>query len=244
MEKTSHVLNDILKITFFFLIPIICIILLLLLANTAYKSVVNNIQKMKDDKIDLKSISHKNIFVAERIIDLLFSVIYMFFICSWLFPIIGILIKLESGGPILYKCTIIGRKNKPIVIYRFNDTYMPKNFDKDMRDSLRLTKIGYFLRKSQLVSLPCIFNVFFGQMTIVGVDYRTMQTKYARNIELVRNNKPAMISLYSVISPDYKYDFEEAIQYDFYYVNNKSLALKAKIFLASVVVTYGLVSES
>jgi putative colanic acid biosynthesis UDP-glucose lipid carrier transferase len=108
--------------------------------------------------------------IRKRIFDLIISSIVIVFVLSWLYPIIALLIKLDSKGPVLFKQLRSGRKNVSFTCLKFrtmipNDIQDTKQAEKH---DYRFTRIGKFLRKSNLDELPQFFNVFFGQMSVIG----------------------------------------------------------------------------
>lgn len=109
-------------------------------------------------------------YITKRIADIIISGLVIIFILSWLIPVIGILIKLESKGPVFFKQLRSGRDNQPFLCLKFRS--MRVNADSDrkqatLKDS-RITKIGAFLRKTSLDEFPQFWNVFIGDMSIVG----------------------------------------------------------------------------
>ncbi|MGK6351551.1 undecaprenyl-phosphate glucose phosphotransferase [Parapedobacter sp. DT-150] len=106
----------------------------------------------------------------KRVFDLAFSAAVILFVLSWLYPIIALLIRLESRGPILFKQLRSGRDNKPFLCYKFRSMRVNSDSDKVQatRDDNRITRIGRFLRKTSLDELPQFFNVWQGHMSVVG----------------------------------------------------------------------------
>jgi putative colanic acid biosysnthesis UDP-glucose lipid carrier transferase len=106
----------------------------------------------------------------KRLFDILFSLFIILFVFSWLFPILAILIKTGSKGPIFFIQVRSGRDNEAFRCFKFRS--MQVNNDSDSRQATRgdarVTKIGAFLRKTNLDELPQFFNVLMGHMTIVG----------------------------------------------------------------------------
>ncbi len=106
----------------------------------------------------------------KRLFDVLFSLLVVIFILSWLYPIMALLIKLESRGPVLFKQQRSGRDNKPFWCYKFRS--MQVNTDSDnkqaQRDDRRITRVGAFLRRTSLDELPQFLNVLQGHMSVVG----------------------------------------------------------------------------
>jgi putative colanic acid biosynthesis UDP-glucose lipid carrier transferase len=105
----------------------------------------------------------------KRLFDLIFSSLVIVFILSWLYPLIAIIIKLDSKGPVLFKQQRSGRNNSPFWCYKFRSMYTNMDGSKQAsRNDSRITKVGKFLRKTSLDEFPQFFNVFFGDMSISG----------------------------------------------------------------------------
>ncbi|MBK1441639.1 undecaprenyl-phosphate glucose phosphotransferase [Parapedobacter sp. ISTM3] len=125
--------------------------------------------------VPVVSIRHEPAYEVEarfkkRLFDLLFSSLVIVFILSWLYPLIGLLIKLESPGPVLFKQLRSGRDNKPFWCYKFRSMRVNAESDSKQatRGDSRITRIGAFLRRTSLDELPQFFNVWLGHMSVVG----------------------------------------------------------------------------
>lgn len=111
----------------------------------------------------------KNRFI-KRSFDILFSSFVILFLLSWMMPLIAIIIKLDSKGPIFFKQKRTGKGNKAFYCWKFRSMYVNGDCDKlqaSKRD-IRITPVGAFLRKTSLDELPQFFNVLFGNMSVVG----------------------------------------------------------------------------
>ena len=87
------------------------------------------------------------------------------------FPVIGLLIKLDSRGPVLYRCDRIGKDGKLFKMYKFRtmfETPLPTGPSVCPKDDLRVTRFGYILRRTKINELPQLLNVLKGEMTFVG----------------------------------------------------------------------------
>src|SRR5690554_2280441 len=106
----------------------------------------------------------------KRVNDITISILSLLFICSWLFPIIAVLIKLSSKGPVFFKQLRHGEHNIPFYCYKFRTMVLNEDADilQAKKDDSRVTRIGAFLRRSSLDELPQLINVFKGEMSIVG----------------------------------------------------------------------------
>jgi len=176
----------------------------------------------------------------KRTIDILFSSVVIIFLLSWLTPIIAILIKLDSKGPVFFKQKRNGFNYEEFYCYKFRS--MKPNKDAHLyqatKDDKRITKVGKFLRKTSIDELPQFYNVLFGDMSIVGprphmVSHTNM---YAKRIDkfMVRHFvKPGITGLAQIsgfrgeIETDK--DIIGRVKYDIFYIENWSLLLELKI---------------
>jgi putative colanic acid biosynthesis UDP-glucose lipid carrier transferase len=108
--------------------------------------------------------------ILKRGFDVAFSLFVIIFIFSWLFPILAILIKLQSPGPVFFVQVRSGKDNKPFKCYKFRS--MRVNADSNQkqatRGDARITPIGAFIRKTSLDEFPQFFNTLIGNMSVVG----------------------------------------------------------------------------
>lgn len=180
--------------------------------------------------------------VIKRIFDIIFSSAVIIFIMSWLTPLIAILIKIESKGPVFFKQTRNGFNYTEFDCYKFRSMTPNKaaNLHQATRDDQRVTRIGRFIRKTSIDELPQFFNVLFGDMSVVGprphmVSHTNM---YAKKIDkfMVRHFvKPGITGLAQVSG--YRGEVESdkdiigRVKYDIFYIENWSLLLDLKIVL-------------
>lgn len=106
----------------------------------------------------------------KRAFDIVFSLGVIVFIFSWLFPLLAILVKASSRGPVFFKQTRLGRNNTNFVVWKFRSMRMNDQADSKQatKNDPRVTRIGSFLRKSNLDEMPQFFNVLKGDMSVVG----------------------------------------------------------------------------
>lgn len=179
---------------------------------------------------------------TKRVFDIVFSSAVIIFILSWLTPIIAILIKLESKGPVFFKQSRNGFNYKEFDCYKFRS--MTPNKDAHVhqatKNDLRVTRVGKFIRKTSIDELPQFFNVLFGDMSVVGprphmVSHTNM---YAKKIDkfMVRHFvKPGITGLAQVkgfrgeIETDK--DIINRVKFDIFYLENWSLLLDVKIII-------------
>src|SRR5215468_4788837 len=108
--------------------------------------------------------------MMKRCIDLVLVCIGLVLVLP-LFPIIGLLIKRDSRGPILYRCDRLGKDGKLFKMYKFRtmfETDLPVGPSVCPQDDPRVTPFGRILRRTKLNELPQLFNILKGEMTFVG----------------------------------------------------------------------------
>lgn len=133
------------------------------------------VREKKQPKAQPKPIRHYidqkvNFYKVKRAFDVAISLLVSVFFLSWLFPLVAILIALESRGPILFIQRRVGMGGKTFRCLKFRT--MVINSDANTRQAQlndrRITRIGQFLRASNLDEFPQFFNVLVGDMSIVG----------------------------------------------------------------------------
>ncbi|MCZ2845017.1 MAG: exopolysaccharide biosynthesis polyprenyl glycosylphosphotransferase [Candidatus Bathyarchaeota archaeon] len=108
--------------------------------------------------------------LGKRFFDIIFSSFIIVSILSWLTPILFILIKLESKGPLFFKQLRHGYNRKTFGCYKFRSMAINEEADTKMstKGDARITKVGKFMRKTSIDELPQFINVFLGDMSVVG----------------------------------------------------------------------------
>ena len=114
--------------------------------------------------------------LLKRSFDFIFTLSLYLIIFWWLFPLIGLLIKISSPGPMMYRQERWGRNNKRFIAYKFRSMQVDEcgeidengKFRQATKHDPRVTKVGKFLRKTNLDELPQFWNVLKGDMSIVG----------------------------------------------------------------------------
>jgi len=109
-------------------------------------------------------------FFLKRSSDIIFSVTIIILLLSWIIPLMAIVIKLNSRGPVFFIQRRVGRGLRSFVCIKFRT--MVLNYDADRcsacNDDQRVTSVGKFLRKTSLDELPQFINVLLGDMSIIG----------------------------------------------------------------------------
>ncbi|MBT3871955.1 MAG: undecaprenyl-phosphate glucose phosphotransferase [Flavobacteriaceae bacterium] len=190
-----------------------------------------------------------NLFI-KRSFDIFFSLVVIIGILSWLTPLIGFLIKIESKGPVFFKQKRNGLDYKEFYCYKFRS--MKPNPEAHLhqirKGDPRVTRIGKFIRKTSIDELPQFINVLKGEMSVVGprphmVSHTHM---YAEKIDkfMVRHFiKPGITGLAQVsgfrgeVEDD---DFiKSRVKYDIYYLENWSILMDLRIVFKTVFDTLG-----
>ncbi|WP_162339989.1 sugar transferase [Cyclobacterium salsum] len=183
--------------------------------------------------------------VLKRTFDLFFSFGLVVFVFSWLFPIIGIIIKITSEGPVIFKQLRHGKDNVPFYCYKFRTMYINEQADTQQatKDDPRVTWIGKFLRKTSMDELPQFFNVIKGDMSIVGPRPHAVPMNYKFSAEIdnfmFRHTvKPGITGLaqakgFRGETRDF-YDIYSRCKLDIFYVNNWSPLLDLKIIIWTI----------
>jgi len=188
---------------------------------------------------------NKNQLQVKRVFDVFLSVIFLLFIGSWLFLIIGLLIKLESKGPVFFKQMRHGQNNVPFFCWKFRSMRYSTDghFKQASKGDPRITKIGAWLRKTSLDELPQLYNVFVGEMSLVGPRPHAivMNREYSENISnfMCRHMvKPGITGLAQakgyrgeILS---KFDMNGRIRYDLFYIKNWTLVMDFYILILTL----------
>ncbi len=108
--------------------------------------------------------------IIKRTFDVVFSTAVILFIFTWLFPLLALMIKVSSRGPVFFRQERLGRDNKPFVCWKFRSMRMNQEADSKQatKNDPRVTAIGRILRKSNLDEMPQFINVLLGHMSVVG----------------------------------------------------------------------------
>jgi putative colanic acid biosysnthesis UDP-glucose lipid carrier transferase len=180
--------------------------------------------------------------ITKRIFEILSVSIFLILIASWLFPLIALLIKLDSRGPVFYRQLRHGQNNVPFYCIKFRSMkFEPETgFKQATKGDSRVTMVGSFLRKSSLDELPQLLNVLMGEMAIVGPRPHAipMNKEFAEKIEnfMCRHMvKPGITGLAQ--AKGYRgeindsFDMNARLRYDLFYIKNWSFLFDIKIIL-------------
>jgi putative colanic acid biosynthesis UDP-glucose lipid carrier transferase len=181
----------------------------------------------------------------KRTFDIVVSFLVTVFILSWLLPILGLLIYLESPGPVIFVQQRSGKNNRPFGCYKFRSMTMNKDTEAKQatKNDKRVTRIGKFIRKTSLDEFPQFLNVLKGEMSIVGPrphmlkhteDFSNMEDQY-----MVRQFLKPGITGWAQVN-GYRGEIKELfhikkrVEYDLWYLEHWSLWLDIRIIFLTV----------
>mgnify|MGYP000682731611 CR=1 FL=1 len=185
-------------------------------------------------------------YILKRSFDILFSLFILVFVCSWLFPIIAIIIKLSSNGPIFFLQKRYGYHDEVFICIKFRTMVLNSlsTIQTTKENDTRITKFGKFLRKTSLDELPQFINVLKGEMSVVGPRPHMLLVDdfYKRKIGryTVRSLvKPGVTGLAQVngLRGDHgnmEVEMQKRILADSFYVRNWSLILDFVIIIKTI----------
>lgn len=193
------------------------------------------------------SVKHNS---AKRTMDVVIAVFVLTVLFSWLYPLLYVLIKMDSKGPVFFKQLRHGKDNIPFYCYKFRTMIVNEEADTKQatKNDPRVTKIGAFLRKTSLDELPQILNVIRGEMSIVGPRPHplTLNERFSKEINNLMCRhivKPGITGLAQ--SKGFRgetntyYDMHSRCKLDLFYVKNWSFWLDTKIIFWTMVALMG-----
>jgi len=187
--------------------------------------------------------SNKRFFdINKRTFDIILSLLILI-ITFPLWIIISIIIKLESKGPIFFKQIRCGQKGERFKIIKFRTMKEDGNdYSPTAKKDKRITKFGNFLRKSRLDEIPQIINILSGDMSFIGPrpERPELIEKLEANIPFYKERmlvKPGITGWDQVCGEYHSPSVEDTIkklQYDLFYIKNRSLLLELSIMLKTI----------
>ena len=187
--------------------------------------------------------------LAKRGTDILYGSLGLL-VTLLLFPIIALLIKLDSRGPVFYRQRRVGLNGKVFEIYKFRSMRQDAESDGAARwakeNDDRITKFGHILRKSRLDELPQFFNVLKGDMSMVGPrpERPEFTNELSAQLPLYKNRHSVRPGITGWAQIHYPYgatldDARRKLEYDLYYVKNHSLFLDLITLLMTIRIAFG-----
>ncbi|MEA1851220.1 MULTISPECIES: exopolysaccharide biosynthesis polyprenyl glycosylphosphotransferase [unclassified Chryseobacterium] len=190
-------------------------------------------------------------YLMKRIFDIIFSLVILIGVCSWLFPIVAVLIKLTSKGPVFFIQERYGFHEEVFKCIKFrtmivNDESSTKTTEENDK---RITPFGKFLRKTSLDEMPQFLNVLKGDMSIVG------PRPHMLAVDNYYKPKIGRYSLRSMVTPgitglaqvnglrgdagDVEVEMNKRVLADAFYVRNWSFMLDLVIILKTILLVIG-----
>ena len=165
-------------------------------------------------------------------------------------PFVALAIKLDSPGPVFFSQTRIGKNGRRFKIWKFRSMYIDAEERKKelqaqneikglmfkMEHDPRITRVGDFIRKTSIDETPQFFNIFLGDMSLVGTrpptedEFEKYNGYYRRRMSIT----PGLTGMWQVSGRSDIQDFEEIVKLDLEYIDNWSLALDIKILFMTV----------
>ena len=171
----------------------------------------------------------------KRIFDIICALLAII-VFSWLYIIVGVLVRVKLGSPILFKQERPGKDGKIFMLYKFRTMTDEKDENGELlSDDVRLTKFGKLLRRTSLDELPEAFNILKGDMSVVGprpllVQYLPLYNEHQSRRHEVRPG----LSGWAQINGRNAISWEEKFDMDVWYVDNVSFLNDIKIIVMTV----------
>ncbi len=193
--------------------------------------------------------------MIKRLIDIVGALVGLL-ITAIAYIFVGIAIKLDSPGPVVFSQVRIGKNGRRFKIYKFRSMYIDAEARKKelvaqnemqglmfkMEDDPRVTRVGRFIRKTSIDELPQFWNVLKGDMSLVGTrpptedEFEKYTPYYRRRLCMT----PGLTGLWQVSGRSNVDNFDDVVKYDLHYIDHWSLSLDMKILFQTVfVVLFG-----
>jgi len=182
---------------------------------------------------------------VKRVFDICFSSFVIFCLFPFIVPVIALIIKIDSKGPVFFKQLRSGKNGKPFWCYKFRTMTVNQDADSKQatKNDARITKVGKILRKTSVDELPQFYNVLIGDMSVVGP--RPHMLKHTEEYSAIINNFNVRHFIHSGITGyaqvnGYRGEtkdnrqMEQRVIYDNWYLENWSLTLDIKIIIKTV----------
>jgi putative colanic acid biosynthesis UDP-glucose lipid carrier transferase len=187
--------------------------------------------------------------IRKRLFDIVVSSLVLLYILSWLIPLIALLIKIESKGPVFFIQPRSGKDNKNFPCLKFRSMFVNEraNEKQATKNDSRITKIGKFLRRTNLDEFPQFLNVLTGHMSIVGPRPHMLKhtDEYSRLIGqyMVRQFLKPGITGWAQVNgfrgeTQTILQMQKRVEHDLWYMENWSLWLDIKIMFLTVYNTF------
>lgn len=180
--------------------------------------------------------------VIKRLVDIVGSLCGLV-LTAPLMIVLAIIIKATSKGPIIFAQERVGLHNKPFKMYKFR-TMIEQSEQEEIKgwttkDDPRVTKVGKFLRKTSIDELPQLFNIFIGQMSLVGP--RPERPQYVEKFKeeipryMIKHQvRPGLTGWAQINGLRGDTSIEKRIEYDLYYIENWTFEFDLKILFLTI----------
>ena len=180
---------------------------------------------------------------AKRFGDIIIS-LFALILFSPFILLISLLIKLEDGGPVIFKQSRLTVAGRPFTIRKFRTMKVHSELDEVQVsvsvDDPRITKVGAFLRRYRLDEIPQFFNILIGDMSVVGPRPEMMANvaRYKMNLPsfVYREKMKAGLTGYAQIEGRYNTSAEDKLMLDMMYIESFSIWLDVKLILRTVTI--------
>jgi putative colanic acid biosynthesis UDP-glucose lipid carrier transferase len=187
----------------------------------------------------------------KRTIDIVFALSVIIFVCSWLIPIVALLIKINSKGPVFFLQERIGLNNAIFQCWKLRTMYSDSHvsFKATEKKDSRVTFIGGILRKLNIDELPQVINVLLGDMTLVGprpqaIPFYIEYKEFIEDLDLRHVVKPGITGWAQIKglrgdSPDENENRRriwQRFECDMWYIDNWNLKLDIQIIFKTVLI--------
>jgi len=212
--------------------------------HQVYEQMFDRVPMQAVDYYLLSEASRRNVAfydILKRIIDVLVSVVMMAITFPF-FPLVALAVKLDSKGPVFIVQKRVGKRGQPIDMYKFRTMTGSDDGVWLSENTLKVTRVGYFLRKSRIDELPQLINVIRGDISLIGP-----RPDIVGLGERLVNEIPYYMTRYAVLPglsgwaqieqrkpPQSLSETELRFSYDLFYVKNRSLLLDIRIALRTI----------
>lgn len=201
-------------------------------------------------QLSLTDVSDNNFSIFMKYLADLYFSFFMLILLSPLFMILAILIRLDSKGPVFFRQERVGMRGRRFMLYKFRTM---RNDAEAMLDSLkeknevdgpvfkikkdpRITRIGAFLRRTGLDELPQLYNVFKGEMSLIGPrpPLQNEVEKYERWQLRRLSVKPGITCTWQVVPNRNKVNFDKWMKMDLQYIDNWTFGKDIRVFFKTI----------
>jgi exopolysaccharide biosynthesis polyprenyl glycosylphosphotransferase len=195
----------------------------------------------------LENISASSTFtydVLKRLMDVILSFV-LGIISLFFYPFVYVAIKIDDGGNIFIQQERIGQNNTNIKIIKFRTMSIDDSGEGEASRADRVTRVGHFFRKSRIDELPQLWNVFKGDISLIGPrpELPKLVSLYEKEISfynirhLIKPGLSGWAQLYQKTPPKFSTDYDQTkikLSYDLFYIKNRSFLLDIKIALKTI----------